>query len=51
MPFDSGLWMGVKQGTRLSAIAKSRVSLAVYALPLSVSHSDASKNLAILARI
>ena len=29
MPFDSGLWTGVKQGTRLSAVTKSRVSLAV----------------------
>ena len=29
MSFDSGLWTGVKQAMRLSAVAKSRVSLAV----------------------
>src|SRR5690606_16187264 len=35
IPLDSGLFTGVKQGTRFSAVAKSRVSLAVYGLPLS----------------
>jgi len=38
MPFDCGLRTGVKQGTRPKRIAKSIVSWARYALPLSESH-------------
>jgi hypothetical protein len=35
MPLDSGLWTGVKHGTRRIAWAKASVSLAVKQLPLS----------------